>query len=185
MTLHSRPPSLLNRLIRGLASSAPIAWLAARLLHHLDRPILRLTGGRASLTSLLAGLPVITLTTTGAKSRQPRRVPLVGLPDGEKVILIASNFGQAHYPAWYYNLRAYPEAQVTIQGQTRAYTAREATGAEREQYWRQAVAVYAGYAAYAQRVGQRHIPVMILTPISESRSHHAPGFYEVQRALED
>jgi deazaflavin-dependent oxidoreductase (nitroreductase family) len=78
-------------------------------LHHLDRPVLRLSRGRYSLTRLLAGLPVVTVTTIGAKSGQPRSLPLVALPDGEHVILIASNYGQKHHPAWYYNLRAHPE----------------------------------------------------------------------------
>ena len=157
--------SALHRAVRRVASTAPGAWLLARSAHHLDRWALKLTGGRASLTSVLAGLPIVWLTTTGAKTGQPRRSPLVGLVDGAKVVVIASNFGQQHYPAWYHNLRAHPQAQVTLNKQTRTYTAREATGAEREGYWQQAVAVYAGYAAYARRVGKRHIPVMVLTPL--------------------
>lgn len=160
---HPRPP--LHRLVQGIASTAAGSWLFARLAHRLDGPILRLTAGRVSLTSLLAGLPIVTLTTTGAKSGKPRSVPLVGLPDGDQIILIASNFGQTHYPAWYHNLRAYPEATLTINGQTGRYVAEEVTGEEREAYWRQAVALYPGYAAYRRRVGARHIPVVRLMPV--------------------
>jgi deazaflavin-dependent oxidoreductase (nitroreductase family) len=106
----------------------------------------------------------VTLTTTGAKSGQPRSVPLVGLPDGENIILIASNFGQTHYPAWYHNLRASPKATLTLKGRTGYYWAEEVSGEVREAYWRQAVALYPGYAAYERRVGARHIPVLRLTP---------------------
>lgn len=156
---------VLHRAVQRVASTERGARLLARVAHHLDRWALRLSGERASLTSALAGLPIVWLTTTGAKTGQPRRSPLVGLVDGDRVVVIASNFGQTHYPAWYHNLRAHPQAQVTLNGQTRTYTAREATGAEREGYWQQALAVYPGYAAYAQRVGNRHIPVMVLTPV--------------------
>lgn len=87
-----------------------------RTLYHFDLPVLRLSRGRYSVTSLLAGLPVVTVTTIGAKSGQPRSLPLVAIPSGEAVILIASNFGQAHHPAWYYNLRAHLAVQLTRDG---------------------------------------------------------------------
>ena len=158
----------LHRVVQRVASTERGAWLLARVAHRVDRWALKLTGDRASLTSALSGLPIVWLTTTGAKTGQPRRSPLVGLVDGERVVVIASNFGQRHYPAWYHNLRAHPQAQVTLGGQTRTVTAREATGAEREGYWQQALAVYPGYAAYARRVGARHIPVMVLTPLAQA-----------------
>ena len=63
--------------------------------------------------ALFTGLPLITLTTTGAKSGRPRSVPLVGVPYGERLILIASNWGQAKHPAWYHKvLKAHPEVKV-------------------------------------------------------------------------
>ena len=100
-----------------------------------------------------------------AASGQPRSVPLVVITDGDRLILFASNFGQAHYPGWYYNLRAHPQATLTVDGQTREYTAREAVGAERDRLWQEAVNLYAGYAAYQRRIGdKRHVPVMVLTP---------------------
>jgi deazaflavin-dependent oxidoreductase (nitroreductase family) len=88
----------------------------------------------------------------------------VGIEDGERIVLIGSNFGRARHPAWYYNLRANPEATLSVRGQTDRYIAREATEAEREHYWHQAVALYAGYAAYEKRTGGRTIPIMVLTP---------------------
>jgi len=148
----------------SFASSAFGAKLFAPTMHHLDRMTLRLTGGRHTMVSLVSGLPIITLTTTGAKSGQPRAVPLVATPDGANLIVIASNWGQAHYPAWYHNLRAHPEAQVTQDGQTRPYRARELDGKDRARAWDRAVRLYPGYAAYATRTKGRPIPVFRLSP---------------------
>ena len=165
MSLQTRPRTSWQRLTHRVAASGPGSWFFARTAHHLDRVTLRLSGGQTTMTAILAGLPVATVTTTGAKSGQPRSVPLVVITDGDRLILFASNFGQAHYPGWYYNLRAHPQATLTVDGQTREYTAREAMGAERDRLWQEAVALYAGYAAYQRRIGdKRHVPVMVLTP---------------------
>jgi deazaflavin-dependent oxidoreductase (nitroreductase family) len=116
------------------------------------------------MTNMLAGLPVVTVITIGAKSGQLRSLPLIAIPDGENVILIASNYGQKHHPAWYYNLHAHPEAQLTYEGRTVTYTAHETTGTERERCWRRAVDLYSGYASYQERTGQRQIGVFVLIP---------------------
>jgi deazaflavin-dependent oxidoreductase (nitroreductase family) len=154
----------LRRIIQRTASTRAGAWFFARTVHRLDLPVIRLSKGQHSLTSVLAGLPVVTLTTVGARSGRRRTTPLVAIRDGEKVVLIASNFGRAHHPAWYHNLRANPEARLTIHGRTGHYVAREVTGAKRERCWERAVDLYAGYAAYKERAGGREIPVMVLMP---------------------
>jgi deazaflavin-dependent oxidoreductase (nitroreductase family) len=153
-----------QHLVHEIASTRPGAWLFSHAAHRVDRVFIQRSGGRRSLTSALSGLPVVTLTATGAKSGRPRSVPLVGIEDGERVVLIASNFGRAHHPAWYHNLRANPEATLSVRGHTRSYVAREANDAEREDYWRQAVELYVGYGAYKKRTGGRRIPIMVLTP---------------------
>lgn len=135
----------------------------ARILHHADALMLRLSGGKLTFAQF-SGLPIIELTMTGAKSGEERTLPLAGLPDGEKIILIASNFGQAHHPAWYHNLKANPGCKVTKDGHTETYIAREADEQESELYYNMAVSYYIGYAAYKQRVKNRKIPVMILEP---------------------
>jgi deazaflavin-dependent oxidoreductase (nitroreductase family) len=156
-------PNAVQRALHPVLRTRASGWFLARTLHHLDRPVLRLTRGRHSATSLLAGLPVVIVTTTGAKSGQPRSLPLVAIPDGENVILIASNFGQKHHPAWYYNLRAHPEVQLTYEGKTVAYMARETSGVERERCWQRAVDLYSGYGLYKERAGERQIGVFLLT----------------------
>jgi deazaflavin-dependent oxidoreductase (nitroreductase family) len=153
-----------HRVIQKIASSSFGSWLLAENLHRLDRPFLRLSNDRISLTGILAGLPVIVLTTTGAKSGKRRRTPLAAVFDGEKVILIASDFGSPRHPAWYHNLKANPHARVKIHGKERDYIAREVVEEERQKYWAQAVELYPGYENYQYKARGRIIPVIVLTP---------------------
>ena len=157
-------PNAFQRGLQPILRAKASSWFLARTLHHFDRPVLRLSRGRYSVTSLLAGLPVVTVTTIGAKSGQPRSLPLIAVPDGSDVILIASNFGQKHHPAWYYNLHANPEVQLTFEGRTVVYTAFETSGEERARCWQRAVDLYSGYARYKVRASHRHIGVFLLTP---------------------
>ncbi|MBE2238109.1 MAG: nitroreductase family deazaflavin-dependent oxidoreductase [Caldilineaceae bacterium] len=167
MSLTFHPPNLAQRAVKHIAALAPVAWLLARTLRPLDRATMHLTRGRTTATSLLTGLPVIYLTTTGAKSGQPRTTPLICGVDGERLILFATNFGGDKHPAWSYNLRANPVATVTYQGQPATYHSREATAAERARYWPLADAIYAGYAAYRKRAAHREIPVFVLERIGD------------------
>lgn len=153
-------PNFFQRLGVQLASSRPGSWLFARLGHHVDRAFARLTGGR-TFAAILVGLPVVMLTTKGRHSGQPRTTPVVALPDGDRLTLVASNWGQQHHPGWYYNLRAHPACVVTNGGEVRRYRVRQVTGVERTHYWGHAVAAYPGFAAYARRT-DRQIAIFIL-----------------------
>jgi deazaflavin-dependent oxidoreductase (nitroreductase family) len=153
-----------HRLFQTLAATDFGIWLLASRLHQLDAPVLRWTKNRTSLTSWLTGLPVIMLETRGTKTGLPRRTPLVALVDGDKIILIASYFGSKRHPAWYYNLKAHPQAVVFASGETFRYYARQAEGVEHARYYKMAEAVYPGYALYKHKAGSRTIPVMVLEP---------------------
>lgn len=131
----------------------------------MDATVLRWSKGKYTLTTMLAGLPVVVLTTTGAKSGQPRSIPLAGIPDGEKIILIPSSFGSPHYPAWYYNLRANPQVEISLHGQSRKYIAHIRDYSEGEKYWRLALYYYPGFQAYQQRSGGREIRIVVLEPV--------------------
>jgi deazaflavin-dependent oxidoreductase (nitroreductase family) len=89
---------------------------------------------------------------------------LLGAPDGENIILIASNWGGKKHPSWYYNVKANPQVQLTIKGHSQAFRAQEVTGPERERCWQRAVAIYPGYELYKSRTDGRTIPVFLLTP---------------------
>jgi len=143
------------------------ARIASRILPPIDKTILKFTKNRSSLTSILSGIPVIVLTTIGAKSGIPRTVPLLGVVKGEDVFLIASNWGQARHPSWYYNLKKNPKAHLSFNGKEGEHIARDATDIEREAYWAEAVDMYAGYAEYKKRISTREIPMFILSPIKE------------------
>jgi deazaflavin-dependent oxidoreductase (nitroreductase family) len=152
----------LQRLLRKFAASAPGSWLFARILHRIDRPVYRMTKGRHTFASLLSGLPVVMLKTTGARSGLVRTVPVLGLPTEDGLAVIASNFGQRHHPAWYHNLRANPEGAVTVDGATHEFRAVEAEGERRARIWEHGLAVYPGWAQYERRASNRRICVFVL-----------------------
>ena len=162
--------SRFQRFIQKIASSRPGAWFFARTLHHFDRIVLKLSGGKTTMTGILAGLPVVYVTATGAKSGLPRTLPLIYIRDSsnpDSFALIASNYGQYHNPAWYYNLKANPRAQCLIEGQSEEYLAHEASGEEYDRYWQAACDTYVGYPLYKQGAAHRRIPIMVMTPADE------------------
>ncbi len=141
----------------------PVSAFLAVVLHRADTFMLNLTGDRHTFAELV-GLPILQLRTIGAKTNQPRSIPLVGIRDAGTIALIASNFGGKHAPGWYYNLKAHPECEVVLNGRSLKYIAREADGDEYHHYWQMAVSLYSGYEKYKQRAAHRHIPVMVLEP---------------------
>ncbi|MFC7446445.1 nitroreductase family deazaflavin-dependent oxidoreductase [Rhodococcus daqingensis] len=160
-----RDANPLFRFMRTVGGTKPMSRYSARTLHHVDRLIFRLTKGRTTMTSMTTGFPVVMLTTTGAKSGVARTLPLLGLPDGDRIAVIASNYGQHDNPGWYYNLRKQPAATITVAGGTpRTVRAYEAEGDERERLWQKGLDVYPGWAGYERRATDRRIPVMVLEP---------------------
>jgi deazaflavin-dependent oxidoreductase (nitroreductase family) len=158
-----RRPNEIQKLLHRFFMLRPVTNFFAPRVHHLDNAVLKITRGTYTAVEIL-GWNVIQLTTIGAKSKQPRTVPLVGVFDGEKVALIASSFGRQHNPSWYYNLKANPECKVLFKGKSLKYIAREIDGKEGEKYFQMAVDQYAGYRSYRERAAHRHIPIMLLEP---------------------
>jgi deazaflavin-dependent oxidoreductase (nitroreductase family) len=156
-------PTGLQKLLHHFLMQKWVSWVLAHILYRVDKFLFRLTRGRFVITRF-AGLPIIQLTTTGAKTGQARTMPLVGIPDGKKIALVASNFGQRHHPGWYYNLKANPVCLVRFNGKSLNYIAHEAINAEHEKYFRLAISYYAGYEKYKERAVPRRIPIMILEP---------------------
>lgn len=163
--MHSPKIPWWQRLIQRLALIDVISSrFLSNYLHRIDTTVLNITQGRKNLSTMLSGLPVVVVSTTGARSGKIRTVPLGGIPDGEKIILIASWFGNPRYPAWYYNLRANPEVTIIKNGESRKYISRLVQGEERQNCWQLAVQYYPGYQSYAQRTAGREIPVFVLEP---------------------
>ncbi len=158
-----RKPNALQKTIHRFLMLRPVTAFFAPWIHHLDKAMLKLTGGRYIVAEMI-GWDIVRLTTIGAKTGQPRTLPLIGLFDDERTALIASSFGRRHNPAWYYNLKAHPECNVQSSKGSGTYSAREAEGDEYKKYWQLGVSYYEGYEKYKERAAHRHIPVMVLEP---------------------
>ena len=155
----------LQRSMRSFASSGPGSWLFARAAHRLDKPLFRMTRGRYTLGNLVSGIPIVMLTTTGARSGVPRTVPVLGLPSSVGLAVIASNFGQKRNPAWYHNIRANPEVTVAVDGRSWRARAVPVEGSKRDVIWCAGLRVYPGWSQYESRAAGRRIAVFVLEPL--------------------
>ena len=150
---------LTDRAYTRISTAIPAGALKA--IGKVNIPLYRLSRGR--LFGRLDRAPVLLLTTTGRKSGVRRTAPVVYLADGERVVVIGSNAGNARTPAWALNLRAHPEAEVEIGAERRRVTARVAEGDERAELWRRMNEQYAGFDDYSART-TRDISVFVLEP---------------------
>jgi deazaflavin-dependent oxidoreductase (nitroreductase family) len=154
--------NLYARAVRRLGRRRAVASVLSRVVPPIDALF---AGRRRSLTSLGTGFPLCYLTTTGRRTGGVRTVPLLHLADGDRIVLVASNWGRRRDPAWALNLEATPAARVSVAGIERAYRARAATSEERERYWAEALRVWPGYGDYRARAG-REIRVFVLEPVT-------------------
>lgn len=154
----------IQRVTQKVAASGPGAWVFQRTLYPIDKGLYRLTKGRLTVPGLMAGLPVIMLTTTGAKTGKDRTMPLLGIPMDDDLAVIGSNYGQRSTPGWVYNLRAKPEATVAHGSESVEVTARSATEAETDRAFEAGAAFYGGFPKYRERASHRKIEVFVLEP---------------------
>jgi deazaflavin-dependent oxidoreductase (nitroreductase family) len=160
-----RPPGPLRRLGQKTIGIISMSWIPAGPLVRLDRGVYRLSRGRTTLSAWISGLPIVMLTSTGARTGQPRTLPVLALPDGDHLVLIASNFGRPQNPGWYYNLLAHPAAVVTWDGAPVQMRARDLKGEERQRYVARGLEAYPWWEQYHRRAAPRQIPVIMLEPI--------------------
>ena len=113
-------------------------------------------------TNILAGLPVIELTTTGARSGIDRTVVLVPTPFDGDIAILGTAYGQARTPGWVFNLEAEPRATITHRDVTTPVVARRAEPAETDRIFDLASAVYPGYAAYRRSAPHREMRAFVL-----------------------
>ena len=165
--------SFIQLLIHRIASTKPGSFVLARSLPHLDRIVYKMSGGRVTLSSVLAGIPVVVMTTIGAKSGVPRTVPVLCLRNEyapETFAIVASNFGNEHQPAWYYNLKAHPRVVCKVEGRVGEYYARQARDEDYDRLWQHAQQVYFGFSLYKQRARHRRIPIFVMSPDQRKNS---------------
>ncbi len=121
------------------------------------------SGGTQGTTLRDTGLPVVIITKHGVRSGKLRKTPVMRVEHEGRYAAVASQGGAPTHPGWYYNLRAHPHVELQDGSRKQDMVAREATGAERDEWWRRAVAAYPPYADY-QRKTTRQIPVFVLEP---------------------
>ncbi|HEY7592873.1 MAG TPA: nitroreductase family deazaflavin-dependent oxidoreductase [Actinophytocola sp.] len=113
----------------------------------------------------MRGMPVIVLTSRGAKTGKIRKTPLMRVEDDGKYAVVASLGGAPKHPVWYYNLKADPRVELQDGPVKQDMVAREVTGDEKARWWDTAVKAYPDYADYQKRT-DREIPVFVLEPAS-------------------
>ncbi|MFE1645777.1 nitroreductase family deazaflavin-dependent oxidoreductase [Microbacterium sp. P01] len=114
----------------------------------------------------LRGVPIIVLTTVGAKSGGLRKTALMRVEHDGRYLAVASKGGTPEPPAWYWNIVAEPHVELQDGALTRDYTARELQGDERAEWWQRATAVWPDYDEY-QKKTDRQIAIFLLDPFDE------------------
>ena len=112
----------------------------------------------------LRGMPVVVLTTKGAKSGKLRKQALMRVEHDGHYAVVASLGGAPKHPVWYFNIKAEPLVELQDGAVRKDYTAREVTGEEKALWWERSVAAYPDYADYQEKT-DREIPVFVLDAV--------------------
>jgi deazaflavin-dependent oxidoreductase (nitroreductase family) len=121
-------------------------------------------GSGGTKGNTLRDMPIILLTSLGARSGKLRKTPLMRVEHEGEYAAVASLGGAPKHPVWYYNLKAHPQVELQDGADRRDYQVREVTGDEKAVWWERAVAAYPDYVDYQKRTS-REIPVFVLTPM--------------------
>ncbi|MEU2247963.1 nitroreductase family deazaflavin-dependent oxidoreductase [Streptomyces sp. NPDC019224] len=145
--------------LQGEYEPSPSQWVRDQVEQYES------SGGTEGTT--MRGMPVIVLTTVGAKSGKIRKTPLMRVEHDGLYAVVASQGGAPKHPVWYHNLKADPRAELQDGPVRQDMTAREVTGEEKAQWWERAVEAFPDYADY-QKKTDRQIPVFVLEPADGS-----------------
>jgi len=157
--------SPIGKAVQKVAGSRAFASVGSKVFPPLDRAVSKLTGGRIVLSASL--VPSLVLTTTGRKTGQPRRTPLATLPVDDGFLVVGSNFGKEHHPAWTANLLANPDADVSFKGKDIPVVAHLLDAGEKEEVWPKLLEIWPTYDRYVERSG-RDLRVFKLEPRQSS-----------------
>jgi len=137
--------------------------LGPALLPPVERFVTWVSKGRVQVSALL--VPSLVLHTIGARSGQPRDVPLMYTPDGRgRAIVAGTNFAGERHPAWTENLRAHPDAEITVRGRRMAVRAEQIPADERDAAWATIERQWPGYRNYERSSG-RTVRLFRLQPV--------------------
>ena len=139
-----------------------------------ERNIAEFRANHGRVSGPFEGAPIVLLHTVGARSGKPRTNIMMYLADGDRYLVFASNAGADDNPAWYWNLKANPDARIEVGDDIVDVHATELQGAERDDKYALQAERYPGFAEY-QRKTSRTIPVVALTPpVGRSRANEGP-----------
>ncbi|AOP47288.1 nitroreductase family deazaflavin-dependent oxidoreductase [Streptomyces lydicus] len=141
--------------LEGEYEPSPTPWVREQVERYES------SGGTEGTT--MRGLPVIVLTTRGAKSGKLRKSPLMRVEHEGKYAAVASLGGAPQHPVWYHNVVADPRVELQDGPVRQDMTAREVTGEEKARWWARAVEAFPDYADYQEKT-ERVIPVFVLEP---------------------
>jgi F420H(2)-dependent quinone reductase len=125
------------------------------------------SGGTKGTTLRDTGLPVVIVTSRGARSGKLRKNPVMRVEHDGRYAAVASKGGAPTHPIWYFNLKADPHVELQDGPTKQDMVARELSGDERQQWWDRAVEAFPAYAEYAKKT-DREIPVFLLEPAPTS-----------------
>jgi deazaflavin-dependent oxidoreductase (nitroreductase family) len=146
--------------LKGEYEPSRAAWVREQVAEY------EASGGTRANTLRDTGLPIVVVTMRGHRSGKVRKTAVMRVEHGGEYALVASKGGAPDHPDWYHNLVAAPdEVQIQDGPEPVDMTVRELTGAERETWWRRAVAAFPPYAGYQQKT-ERLIPVLLASPSS-------------------
>ncbi|MFB6715997.1 MULTISPECIES: nitroreductase family deazaflavin-dependent oxidoreductase [unclassified Streptomyces] len=141
--------------LKGEYEPSPAQWVRDQV------ELFESSGGTEGTT--LRGLPVIILTTRGARSGKIRKTPLMRVEHDGTYAVVASQGGAPKHPVWYHNLVADPKVELQDGPVRQDMNAREVTGEEKAVWWQRAVDAFPDYADYQLKT-DRKIPVFVLEP---------------------
>jgi deazaflavin-dependent oxidoreductase (nitroreductase family) len=145
--------------IERMAGSKLFSRIGPKVVPKMDRAVHKLTGGRVLPSSLY--MPVLLLTAIGHKSGEPRTVPIACFPEGENLVVVASNFGREKHPAWSANLIANPLAEVEFRGRSFPVIAKLLDAEEKAERWEKITRRWPHFDTYTERSG-RDLRVFLL-----------------------
>ena len=143
--------------LEGEYEPSPAQWVREQV------ELYESSGGTKGTTLRDTGLPVVVLTTLGARSGKLRKTPVMRVEHEGRYAAVASLGGAPRHPVWYHNIRAHPRVELQDGPVRRDMTAREITGEEKAEWWKRAVEAFPPYAEYQQKT-DREIPVFVLEP---------------------
>jgi len=144
--------------LQGEYAPSPWQWVRDQVAEY------EASAGARANTLMETGMPIIVVTTRGAKTGKLRKNPVMKVEHEGEYALVASKGGAPQNPEWYHNLVAHPDEVVLQDGPEPVVVAiRQVAGDEKVAWWERAVAAYPPYAEYQEKTA-RQIPVFIASP---------------------